>query len=47
MEFGYREESWNGKLLSQHLEDRYAVPISVRQCQRLLHDRAERPTASE
>ncbi|MFQ5965180.1 MAG: transposase [Candidatus Scalinduaceae bacterium] len=35
-EFGYEQDSWNGPLLSEHLKERYAVTLSIRQCQRLL-----------
>ena len=35
--FGYGQSLWDGKLLSHHLGQRYAVPLGVRQCQRLFH----------
>lgn len=34
--FRYVESNWNGSLLATHLETRYGVNLSVRQCQRLL-----------
>jgi transposase len=34
--FRYAQASWNGFLLATHLENRYGVNLSVRQCQRLL-----------
>ncbi len=36
-ELGYDQNLWDGLLLSHHLEERYAIPLSVRQCQRLFH----------
>lgn len=36
-ELGYDQNLWDGVLLSHHLEERYAVSLSVRQCQRLFH----------
>jgi transposase len=36
-ELGYNQHRWNGKLLKTHLEHRYNIELSVRQCQRLLH----------
>jgi transposase len=35
--FGYEQNLWDGKLLSHHLTQRYAVHLGVRQCQRLFH----------
>ena len=35
-ELGYDQNLWDGLLLSHHLKERYAVSLSVRQCQRLL-----------
>ncbi len=35
-EFGYESNLWNGKILSRHLADHYAVNIQVRQCQRIM-----------
>ena len=29
---------WDGKLLSQHLRQRYGVELGVRQCQRVFRD---------
>ena len=34
--YGYDEAKWNGRLLERHLETRYGVHLSVRQCQRIL-----------
>ncbi|MFM1892251.1 MAG: hypothetical protein RLZ44_1328 [Pseudomonadota bacterium] len=34
--FGFSADRWQGKLLCEHLEQRYGVQISLRQCQRLL-----------
>jgi len=36
-ELGYDQNLWDGVLLSHHLEERYAVSLSVRQCQRLFY----------
>jgi len=33
--FGYTQNLWDGKLLSHHLSQKYAITIGVRQCQRL------------
>ena len=33
--FGYRQNLWDGKLLSHHLSQQYGIKIGVRQCQRL------------
>jgi len=33
--FGYTQNLWDGKLLSYHLSQKYAIIIGVRQCQRL------------
>lgn len=34
--FRYVQATWNGFLLAAHLENRYGIRLSVRQCQRLL-----------
>ena len=34
-EFGYAARLWDGKLLSEHLRQRYGVKLGVRQCQRI------------
>ncbi|GAB6068469.1 hypothetical protein JCM13664_17890 [Methylothermus subterraneus] len=34
--FGYPAERWSGRLLADHLERRYKISFSRRQCQRLL-----------
>ncbi|MFQ5964546.1 MAG: helix-turn-helix domain-containing protein [Candidatus Scalinduaceae bacterium] len=36
-ELGYEQDLWNGRLLSNHLKERYAIVLGIRQCQRLLH----------
>ena len=36
-ELGYDQNLWDGLLLSHHLEEHYAISLSVRQCQRLFH----------
>ena len=36
-ELGYDQNLWDGLLLSHHLEEQYAISLSVRQCQRLFH----------
>jgi transposase len=33
---GYPKRQWSGKLLTQHLGDRYGIKLSARQCQRML-----------
>lgn len=33
---GYDEHVWNGKLIKAHIQGRFSVELSVRQCQRLL-----------
>lgn len=35
-EFGLEAEQWRGKQLQAHLNERYQVELSLRQCQRLL-----------
>lgn len=37
---GYQARSWNGRLLVEHLNERYRLSLSVRQCQRLLRQLA-------
>lgn len=34
-DFGYAQNLWDGKLLQEHLAQRYNVELGVRQCQRL------------
>ena len=34
-EFGHAAHLWDGKLLSEHLRQRYGVKLGVRQCQRI------------
>lgn len=36
-DLGYDQNLWDGVLLSHHLQERYGVCLSVRQCQRLFH----------
>ncbi len=36
-ELGYDQNGWGGKLLQTHLQRRYDIELSVRQCQRLLN----------
>lgn len=33
---GYPEGQWSGKRLGQHLDRRYAIKLSARQCQRMI-----------
>ena len=35
-DFGFRQTRWDGKLLMRHLECKFGVQLSLRQCQRLL-----------
>lgn len=37
MAFGHAQNLWDGRVLSEHLKQRYAVRLGVRQCQRLFH----------
>ena len=39
---GYLQRRWDGRLLQQHLLTCFRVEMSVRQCQRFLHDAAKR-----
>jgi len=34
-DLGYEQNLWDGKLLSHHLAEKYAIQLGVRQCQRL------------
>lgn len=36
-ELGYHQNAWDGKLLQTYLERSHDVELSVRQCQRILH----------
>lgn len=38
---GYAEHEWSGKRVAQHLESRYGITLSPRQCQRMLRRLAE------
>jgi transposase len=33
---GYDQDAWDGQLLARHLQERYAIRLGPRQCQRLL-----------
>lgn len=35
--FGYKQNLWDGKMLSHHLRDKYHIKLGVRQCQRLFN----------
>ena len=35
--FGYKQNLWNGKMLSHHLKEKYDIKLGVRQCQRLFN----------
>lgn len=37
LQFGFTQGFWDGPLLSHHIHIKYAVSISVRQCQRFFH----------
>ncbi len=37
--YGYRHPIWSGRLLAAYVERKFAVKLSVRQCQRLLKSR--------
>lgn len=34
-DFGYEQNLWDGKMLSEHLKRQYKIKLGVRQCQRL------------
>ena len=36
-DLGYNQNLWDGKLLSYHIAECYAVKLGVRQCQRIYH----------
>ncbi|MFN3920122.1 MAG: helix-turn-helix domain-containing protein [Methylohalobius sp.] len=38
---GYQSEHWSGRLLVRHLKKRFAIVLSLRQCQRLLRRLSE------
>ncbi|WP_457391100.1 helix-turn-helix domain-containing protein [Roseateles sp. P5_E1] len=40
---GYAKGRWDGKLLQQHLREHHGVCLSLRQCQRTLHDVLAKP----
>ena len=49
---GYEQNLWDGKLLSHHIEKKFGITLSVRQCQRLFHklefrQREPRPISSK
>jgi transposase len=35
--FGYKQNLWDGKMLSHHLKEKYDIKLGVRQCQRLFN----------
>jgi transposase len=35
--FGYKQNLWDGKMLSHHLKEKYNIKLGVRQCQRLFN----------
>jgi transposase len=35
--FGYTQNLWDGKMLSNHLKEKYDIKLGVRQCQRLFN----------
>lgn len=37
IDIGYKSNTWDGKLLSYHLKEKYDIKLGVRQCQRLFH----------
>jgi len=37
MDLGYNQNLWDGKLLSHHINIKYGISLSVRQCQRIFH----------
>lgn len=37
-QLGYKQNLWDGKLLSHHLQKWYHIDVGVRQCQRLFHE---------
>jgi transposase len=41
-DFGLDGKKWQGKTLQQHLESRYGIEFSLRQCQRLLKQHRQR-----
>ena len=50
--FGYNQNLWDGKLLSHHINTKFGISLSVRQCQRLFHKlnfrlRIPRPMSSK
>ena len=38
---GYPERQWSGKRLAQHLDGRYGIKLSARQCQRMMRRLAD------
>ena len=45
--FGFAAERWQGKYLREHLARRYAIDMSLRQCQRLLKHLRQQPIPPE
>jgi len=37
-ELGYNQTRWDGKLLSEHLREKYGIELKVRRCQELFHE---------
>lgn len=37
-ELGYKQSSWNGKLLSEHIHQQFGIELKVRRCQELFHE---------
>lgn len=37
LNLGYNQSLWDGKLLSYHIEKKFNITLSVRQCQRMFH----------
>lgn len=46
-DFGLDGKTWQGKLLREHLDARYGVAFSLRQCQRLLKQHRQRPAGRD
>lgn len=44
-QFGLDGRKWQGKLLQTHLATHYGIDFSLRQCQRLLKQHRQRPSA--
>ena len=44
--FGYPQACWTGTLVVRHVGERFGANLSVRHCQRLLHDHDQRIAAA-